>query len=164
MDLGQFRPSIFLKTHIWLAVTFFEVYDQFLFHPDDVPMAFNEVPEVFTVFRKICEKKSKVRSTIDIPVLAASNFIDVDTKIPSLENLGFKAFEQPAHSAFPLKGGENAAKKRLEHYFFKTKKLGFYKKTRNGLVGIDYSSKFSPWLANGSLSVKQVYHRIAVMP
>lgn len=141
-------------------VTFIEVYDQFLFHPDDVPMAFSEVPEVFTVFRKICEKKSKVRSTIDIPVLGASNFVDVETKIPSLEDLGFKAFEQPANSAFPHKGGENAAKERLEHYFFKTKKLGFYKKTRNGLVGIDYSSKFSPWLANGSISVRYIYEKV----
>ena len=25
-------------------------------------------------------------------------------------------------------------------------------------MGVDYSSKLSPWLANGSLSIRQVYH------
>ena len=29
-----------------------------------------------------------------------------------------------------------------------------YKDTRNGMLGTEYSSKFSPWLANGSLSAR----------
>ena len=32
-----------------------------------------------------------------------------------------------------------------------------YKDTRNGLTGLDYSSKFSPWLATGALSPRQIY-------
>jgi deoxyribodipyrimidine photo-lyase len=48
----------------------------------------------------------------------------------------------------------------LNYYFFESKKLGFYKKTRNGLVGTDFSSKFSPWLANGSISPKTIYWNI----
>ena len=28
------------------------------------------------------------------------------------------------------------------------------------MIGADYSSKFSPWLANGSISVKQIYHAV----
>jgi deoxyribodipyrimidine photo-lyase len=35
-----------------------------------------------------------------------------------------------------------------------------YKHTRNGLLGADYSSKLSPWLANGSLSPRTVYREI----
>ena len=35
-----------------------------------------------------------------------------------------------------------------------------YKDTRNGLDGMDYSTKFSPWLANGSLSVRQLVHSL----
>ena len=49
---------------------------------------------------------------------------------------------------------------RLEQYFWKSKKLSYYKNTRNGLLGTDYSSKFSPWLANGSLSPKMIYWEI----
>ncbi len=32
-----------------------------------------------------------------------------------------------------------------------------YKATRNGLTGIDFSSKFSPWLAQGALSARVAF-------
>jgi deoxyribodipyrimidine photo-lyase len=48
----------------------------------------------------------------------------------------------------------------LEHYFFKTKSLSVYKETRNGLVGADYSSKFSAWLALGCISARSIYAQI----
>jgi deoxyribodipyrimidine photo-lyase len=35
-----------------------------------------------------------------------------------------------------------------------------YKETRNGLIGGEYSSKFSPWLAQGCLSPKMIYHEV----
>ncbi|WP_372973692.1 DASH family cryptochrome, partial [Muriicola sp.] len=57
-------------------------------------------------------------------------------------------------------GGENAGGKRIQEYFWDSGKLAYYKKTRNGLVGKDYSSKLSPWLANGSLSAKKVYWEV----
>ena len=31
-------------------------YDQFLFHPNDIPFQINKIPEVFTPFRKKIEK------------------------------------------------------------------------------------------------------------
>ena len=63
-------------------------------------------------------------------------------------------------TAFPFVGGENQALDRLDYYFWQTQKLSYYKKTRNGLVGKDYSSKFSPWLANGSISARTIFHQI----
>jgi len=50
--------------------------------------------------------------------------------------------------------------KRLHHYFSETENLSQYKQTRNGLVGRDYSSKFSAWLSDGSLSAVTIYHEI----
>ena len=35
-----------------------------------------------------------------------------------------------------------------------------YKKTRNGLIGTNYSSKLSAWLANGCISAKAIYHEV----
>ena len=32
-----------------------------------------------------------------------------------------------------------------------------YKATRNGLTGVGFSSKFSPWLASGALSARTAY-------
>ena len=58
-----------------------------------------------------------------------------------------------------FKGGETAALARLDYYINKNL-LKTYKNTRNGMIGADYSSKFSPWLANGSISVKQIYHAV----
>ena len=53
-----------------------------------------------------------------------------------------------------------AAEARLEHYFWETDAVASYKETRNGLVGADYSTKFSPWLANGCISPRTIFHEV----
>ncbi|WP_179346476.1 DASH family cryptochrome [Winogradskyella ursingii] len=142
------------------SVEFHSHYNQFLFHPEDIDITFEKIPQVFTNFRKKVEKYSKVRNEVEIEKQPETNSIENNTKIPTLKDLGFKDFETHPHSAFPFKGGETEGLDRLNHYFFETKKLGYYKKTRNGLVGTDYSSKFSPWLANGSLSPRTIYWKV----
>ncbi|WP_299901795.1 DASH family cryptochrome [uncultured Aquimarina sp.] len=135
-------------------------YDQFLFDPQDIPFDIQAVPKVFTVFRKKCEKYVQVASEVDISGLEPDNLIENETKIPVLEDLGFKTFEVDSRTAFPFLGGESAVLKRIQSYFWKTHKLSYYKKTRNGLLGTDYSSKLSAWLANGSISARTIYHRV----
>lgn len=141
-------------------VTFHSYYNQFLYHPDDINMSFAQIPQVFTNFRKKVEKYSKVRALSAPSAIEPVKTILNTASIPTLKDLGLEDFEPHPNSAFPFKGGENAALHRLDDYFFQTKKLGFYKKTRNGLVGKDYSSKFSPWLANGSISVRTIYWQV----
>ena len=63
-------------------------------------------------------------------------------------------------TAFPFKGGEIQAQKRIENYFFETENIAKYKQTRNGLIGESFSSKFSPWLANGSVSARSIYWQL----
>jgi deoxyribodipyrimidine photo-lyase len=92
--------------------------------------------------------------------LSKENLLKVNTSIPNLKDLGFNNFIPHPNTAFNYKGGETSALKRLDYYLFESKKVGFYKKTRNGLIGKDYSTKFSPWLANGSLSAKTIYWKI----
>lgn len=144
------------------GVTWHETYDQFLFHPDDIPyQSFSDISNVFTVFRKECEKKASVQPVItSIKSLPVRNRIENNTTIPTLQDLGLDSFTVDARTAFPYKGGELQAKKRIQHYFWETEKLAFYKKTRNGLVGTDYSSKLSAWLANGSISARQIYWEV----
>lgn len=144
------------------GITWHETYDQFLFHPEDIPyQSFSNIPNVFTVFRKECEKKVSVQAVLaPVQSLPASNRIENNTKIPTLQGLGLDPFTVDTRTAFPYKGGELQAKKRIQHYFWETEKLAFYKKTRNGLVGTDYSSKLSPWLANGSVSARQIYWEV----
>ena len=45
-----------LKKNISNKVVIHSFYDQFLFHPDDLPIEIENLPEVFTIFRKKCEK------------------------------------------------------------------------------------------------------------
>ena len=59
-----------------------------------------------------------------------------------------------------FKGGENAALGRIHEYFWKTDQLKVYKETRNGMLGPDYSTKFSPWLASGSLSPRYICEEV----
>ena len=139
---------------------FHSFYNQFLFHPEDINFDISKTPEVFTVFRKKLEKYITVRAEVNTQKQKDSNRFENTTTIPTLQDLGFTDFEMHPKSAFPFKGGENSAIQRLEDYFFNTKKLGFYKKTRNGLVGVDYSSKFSAWLANGSISPRTIYWQV----
>jgi len=63
-------------------------------------------------------------------------------------------------SAFPFRGDEASALARLQHYVFDTDGLKTYKASRNQLVGSEFSSKFSPFLANGSLSVRRIWHAL----
>lgn len=149
-----------IKKKLSKTVLFIESYDQFLYHPDDIGLTTNEIPKVFTDFRKHIEKKSEVRVVKNFSNINYINIISESTHIPNLTDLGFDDFQNHAKSAFPFKGGETNALQRLQNYFFETKKLGVYKKTRNGLIGADFSSKFSPWLANGSLSAKTIYWEI----
>ena len=142
------------------SINFVEDYDQFLHHPETVSKNFEKIPNVFTSFRKKLEKYVEILPEINISKVASDNLVEDSTTIPTLQELGFTDFETHRNSAFPFKGGETEALKRLDHYFFESKKVGFYKQTRNGLVGIDYSTKFSAWLANGSLSAKTIYYKI----
>ncbi|HBK83347.1 MAG TPA: DASH family cryptochrome, partial [Flavobacterium sp.] len=109
---------------------------------------------------KECEKKVSVKNTLSIGALPLDNLVENTTSIPHITDLGFNAFQVHENSAFPFKGGENNALARIENYFFETQNVSQYKQTRNGLIGADYSSKLSAWLANGSVSAKTIYWNV----
>ena len=139
-------------------VSVHKYYSQFLFHPDDLSFTIENLPEIFTVFRKACEKNSTVRPCAPEPRKLADENYQIPSSEPlTLQELGYAPFDIHPNSAFPFQGGSGAASERLNHYFWKTNKLSYYKKTRNGLLGTNYSSKFSSWLANGSISPKSIY-------
>ncbi|SHN14808.1 DASH family cryptochrome [Flavobacterium xinjiangense] len=149
-----------LKSKVPDSTKFKSTYNQFLFHPEDIPFEIQSIPNVFTQYRIQCEKSTTVRPEFSVQSLSEENCIQNETVIPTMETLGFTDFEIDSRTAFPFRGGENEAMNRLENYFWKSKKLSVYKLTRNGLLGTDFSSKFSPWLANGSISAKTIYWEI----
>jgi deoxyribodipyrimidine photo-lyase len=136
-------------------------YEQMLFHPQELPFDITQIPEVFGSFRKRCEKEVTIRPIRALPKpLPPSNLLEKSYELPQLSDLGLENNETDHRSAFPFRGGTADAIERLRLYFWENKKLSYYKNTRNGLIGSDYSSKFSPWLANGSISSKMIYWEI----
>ena len=140
----------------------YEVYwGATLYHPDDLPFEIKRLPEVFTQFRKAVEKESQVFPPFDAPTKLAPLPEGVEVgKLPTLQDLGLEHQPIDEKGVLPFKGGERAALERLQHYFWDADRLKVYKETRNGMLGADYSSKFSAWLANGSLSPRKIHSEV----
>jgi len=139
----------------------YRYFDQFLYSPERVKTIYDNIPRGFSNFRKKCEKYLNVESITPIPdKMDKSNVLDEEFQIPTLKDLGFEEFEIHENSVFKFLGGETSGKNRIEEYFFKSRNISNYKNTRNGLIGKDYSSKFSPWLANGSISARFIYYKL----
>lgn len=131
-----------------------------LYHPEDLPFSIKDIPDFFTNFRKKTEKET----TVIRPSFDAPNQI----KSPDIPPLNLSLFDEAEIPFTPIdtravlqfKGGETEAMARLNHYFFDSKCISNYKETRNGLVGADYSSKFSAWLALGCISARYIYQEL----
>lgn len=133
-----------------------------LYHVDDLPFYLDQLPDVFTQFRKQVERQADVREPEPAPddLPAPPQGVDAG-EIPSVEELcGEPAREVDDRAAIEFQGGETHAEQRLEHYFWETNSLQQYKQTRNGMLGPNYSSKFSAWLAHGAISPRRIWSEV----
>ena len=136
-------------------------YDQFLISPDDLPFAIQDLPSVFTSYRKKVEQYWAVKKEKLVPKTIFKNVnLSFSKHIPTLEQLGYQKITINKKTAFPFVGGETEALNHLQRYIWEYQQVVTYKNTRNELVGVQYSTKFSPWLANGALSARTIYHQI----
>lgn len=133
-----------------------------LYHVDDLPMEVEKLPDVFTAFRKKAEKYSEVRELFETPEKLPSlpPGYPEQGDFPDVDFFGIEPDSPSDRSVLPFEGGETAALKRLETYFWDQDLLKVYKDTRNGMLGADYSSKFSAWLANGTISPRYIYSEV----
>ncbi|MFN3849455.1 MAG: DASH family cryptochrome [Spirosomataceae bacterium] len=136
---------------VWIAT---------LYHARDLPFQINFLPDVFTEFRKKLEKSGKIRRTFKaIEKLPAVSGIDLG-EFPSYADLGIEELTLDKRSVLNFEGGETAGLKRLNEYLWEKDLLKTYKETRNGLIGGDYSSKFSAWMSLGCLSPRKIYEEV----
>lgn len=133
-----------------------------LIDPWDLPFKINQLPDVFTDFRHQVER-------VDIKPPAPE---PPPTEFPDppdhFEQDGIAIGIEPAfpdpRSSFPYDidlffGGEKAALSHLTTYLDR-RLPDTYKKTRNEISGLEFSSKFSPWLAQGALSPRKVFEAL----
>ena len=158
------------------GITYKTFWGASLYHKDD--LTFNtliregpkipDVPDIYTQFRKTVESRTKVRNTFPIPNNLpplpsgiVSEDLPNETQLFNSTSTLLPTTNTASNiSAFPFIGGETAALERLNDYLWGTDAITTYKETRNGLVGTDYSTKFSAWLSIGSLSPRQIYHEV----
>lgn len=130
-----------------------------LLRVDELPCSVQRLPKVFSQFRQQVEARLPVFQPSPAPrqlPLLPEGAEAAMQPLPSLSQLGLGEPGSVPASAFPFSGGETAALSRLRDYLWANQGVRTYQQTRNGLIGSEYSSKLSPWLANGSLSARQV--------
>jgi len=140
-----------------------EIWGSTMYHTKDLPFKnAGAIPDTYTQFRKEVEARSKVRPILDMP----ESFKPVPPGVPlgsmpDLVTLGVKQeHHQDQRTAFPFPGGETSGMDRLNDYLWGSHSVAKYKETRNGMVGENYSTKFSPWLALGCLSPRMIFSLI----
>lgn len=129
--------------------------DDTLFEKDDLPFKLDKLPKTYTSFRKKVEKEMNTRMLCATPEWSPyenKQKFGITIKVPTIT--------KDQRSAYPFKGGVAAAKERLYYYLWESKAVAKYKKTRNEMIGTDYSTKFSAFLALGNISPTQIYEAV----
>lgn len=154
------QTQLLVEKELWKAHCQLETYStSTLYHAQDLPFALKDIPDVFTNFRKRIEKESTIREVFLKPSNIKSPFIE-ELCLPSIEELGLNEVIKDCRAAIDFKGGETEGYKRLNTYLFETQAISSYKETRNGMIGENYSTKFSAWLGLGCLSPREIYYEL----
>lgn len=133
-------------------------YDKTLIHLNDLPFKLEQLTPSFSKFRNRVEKQWEVRDCTP-PLKGLNKISDRSNGLPSLAYLQIKE-KVLSQGYFSFIGGSTEGRKRLNEWMWNKKCISTYKKTRNQLKGSDFSSRFSPWISNGCLSSKEIYHEI----
>ncbi len=131
-----------------------------LYHLDDIPYKTAKIPLTSKAYRINTTKNTEVRETIPKPKKISCISIDQDKwgVLPTYKDLGFS--EKRNFALTYVEGGETKALKRLNYYLFGSEQLTNYRWTRNRSLGLEYSSKFSPYMALGCLSPRTIYEAV----
>jgi deoxyribodipyrimidine photo-lyase len=144
-----------------LNISCISVWGHTLYKLQDLPFGLPHLPELFTKFRKDVEKDANIQAALPAPASLPPLPADIDSgNLPSLADFGLAAPPSDSRGVLGFKGGETEGIDRLQEYIWTQDKLRVYKETRNGMLGADYSSKFSPWLALGCLSPRYIYAQV----
>ena len=148
-----------VEKELWKQDAILKTYlTNYLLDEKDLPFPVSKLPDIFTDFRKKVERECIIHEPIKCPNKIHSPLLPA-FEIPQFEELNSLQIDE--RTAFPFKGGLFSAKERLNYYLFESNQIEHYKKTRNGMLGADYSTKFSAWLALGCFSPKEIYAAVS---
>jgi deoxyribodipyrimidine photo-lyase len=128
--------------------------------PETLPFSVEQIPEIFTQFRKQVESESQVPDPLPAPTQLPP-LPDVDCgECPTLAQFGLEKPVVDPRALQTFKGGETEGLRRLQNYIWDKDRLRVYKQTRNGMLSPDDSSKLSAWLALGCLSPRYIHAQV----
>lgn len=149
-----------VEKELWKANCQLETFStSTLYHAQDLPFTLKDIPEVFTNFRKKVEIESNIREVFKTPKVIKTPILE-NLTLPTLEEFGYHSLHNDKRGAIQFKGGETEGCKRIKSFFYETKAILNYKETRNEMIGENYSSKFSAWLALGCISPREIYFEL----
>lgn len=135
-----------------------------LYAIDDLPFSVDELPEVFTQFRRQVEKRCDIRPPLAAPsgIPCAALPLDVSEQLEQSAAGRLLAADHVADSraTMTFRGGETAAWERIQDWMWDRDLLRVYKETRNGLLHEEDASRLAPWLAHGCLSPRSVFAEV----
>ncbi len=151
-----------LEKSLWkLGKELHYVRGKMLYYTSDLPFPVSQVPDVFTQYRKEIESTTRVRDPFSTPESIAYPNINLDRgEVPALSDFGYASHTEVNGEKLRFQGGETSGLKQLQYYLWETDLIKNYKNSRNGFMGWDFSSKLSPWLAQGCLSPKKIYQEL----
>jgi deoxyribodipyrimidine photo-lyase len=154
---------------------------QLIWNSRDVPFQhISDLPNVYTTYRKSLEPlRDRPRNLLPTPTQLPPLPPHIPEqkapfKIPTTEDDLLKAIRSPlekdptcalteppvwptdAESAHPFAGGETTGLDRIAH-LISSGAMSSYKATRNGMLGLDFSTKLSAFLAQGHITARQVH-------
>ncbi|MCJ1453061.1 hypothetical protein MMC28_003406 [Mycoblastus sanguinarius] len=163
------------------AGTEFKLWTDEKYYIDDRDIPFKaprDLPDVFTTYRKQVEPLREAPRRVlpspsklpplphsippqSAPFTIPATLENVITNLhkPLDPRLGLASppkWPSKATSAHPFHGGETTGQDRIRH-LITSGSMTTYKDTRNGMLGLDFSTKLSAWLALGCITARQVH-------
>jgi deoxyribodipyrimidine photo-lyase len=128
-----------------------EEFDQSsLIKETELAFSIPQLPKIFTEFKNTLGTTFKVSPLVE---LQKTDLIPL--QIPK-EKIDWR--EIAIHPWF--EGGESKGLERIQAFIWESQSILHYNDTRNGMMNLNDSSKFSPWLALGAISARQIYHEV----
>lgn len=129
---------------------------QTLWTQAQLPFRLSELPDSFSSFRRMLETHN-LRDKIASPLTTPAQLPPSPKTLKTHTRQPLPAITAAQHQHFH--GGSDAARDHVISYFA-SGAASSYKATRNALDHWPDSTKFSPWLADGSLSVRRLHDEL----
>ena len=161
-----------LKTS-FLNVKFHKYNSNHIFKYDLMKSKVKRLQDTFTRFRRTYEQDflEADKECININFEHSTKLIKLKSEDINLDltfnlHTNLESLKSQTHvisdtrATFLYEGGEDIGLDRIKNYIWNQKSIKRYKRTRNGLMGRNFSSRFSAWLSLGCISVNHIMHEI----